>query len=97
MFLKKLFASLFGKKNNSQLTPLQGYCPNCWGREEYGGKFYEAVKNRNVDVNSIDPSAGWVKEYADKHLSGIKLNIVDGSGVCPKCKLTFHESTKESK
>lgn len=24
-------------------TP-EGYCPNCWGFQEYSGNFYEAIK-----------------------------------------------------
>ena len=22
----------------------EGFCPNCWGRQEYSGKFFEALK-----------------------------------------------------
>lgn len=68
-----------------------GACPNCWGRYEYGGKFYEAVKNENYDVNKANTNVGWVKDYADKHLSGITLQHEDGKAVCQKCNLTFKE------
>ncbi len=66
-----------------------GLCPNCWGRQEYGGKFYEAVKNHGLDVNSKDPNVGWVKEYAEKHLKGIRLEQSEDSVACPSCKLRY--------
>ncbi len=67
----------------------QGYCPNCWGRQEYGGQFFEAVKNNNVDVNSPNPNVGWIQDYANKHLSAIELKHEDDMLICRKCKLTY--------
>ena len=69
-------------------TP-EGLCPNCWGQQEYGGKFFEAVRNYQTDINASDPSVGWVKDYADKYLSGIELKKEDDQWVCQKCKLTY--------
>jgi hypothetical protein len=73
---------------NSDNVP-DGYCPNCWGRQEYGGKFLEVVKNQNVDVNSKDPNVGWVQDYANKHLSSIELKQNKEGYVCQKCKLSY--------
>ena len=81
--------NLLGKKNPSNDETPEGYCPNCWGREEYGGQFFEASKNINVDVNSKDAKIGWVQEYANKHLSGIELQAEGDNFVCNKCKLTY--------
>ena len=81
----------FLKKSPSQPkeeTP-KGLCPNCWGREEYGGQFFEAVKNHNVDINSKDPSIGWVQDYANKYLTGIELKAKDDQLVCQNCKLSY--------
>lgn len=69
-------------------TP-EGLCPNCWGRQEYGKRFYEAVKNNSVDINSKNLDVGWITDYANKHLSGIQLKQKDDSLVCQKCKLTY--------
>lgn len=66
-----------------------GYCPNCWGRSEYGGKFYEAVKNNNVTINDSNPDVGWIQDYAATHLSGIKLQPQGDDLVCPTCKLIY--------
>ncbi len=81
------------KKENQQATDVpEGLCPNCWGREEYGGQFYETAKNNNMDVNSTSPNIGWVQEYANKHLSGIQLVNQDNKILCQKCKLTYKPS-----
>jgi hypothetical protein len=82
-FLQKTSA-----ETNNNAVP-EGFCPNCWGREEYGGQFFEAVKNHRTDINSIDPRVGWIQDYADKHLSGIQLKQESDHFVCPKCKVTY--------
>ena len=87
------------KKGSSSSSPSspKGYCPNCWGRSEYGGKFFEAAKNRNVDINSADDQLGWIQEYANKHLSGIELKSLDDELVCSKCKLTYKPDDTNTK
>jgi hypothetical protein len=62
----------FKRKNETELeeAPL-GFCPNCWGRQEYGGQFFEVIKKERVDINSKDPNRGWIQEYVDKNLSDI--------------------------
>lgn len=82
-FLKKK------EKTTINETP-EGFCPNCWGRQEYSEQFYEAVKNEGVDINNIDSKKGWVKDYADKHLLSIQLtHDNDDEVACPKCKITY--------
>jgi hypothetical protein len=89
----KIYKSLlaFLSKEHKEETP-EGLCPNCWGREEYGGKFYEAVKNNKTDINSTNPNVGWIQDYADKHLSGIQLKPTEEGMVCSKCKVTYKPS-----
>ena len=70
-------------------TAPEGLCPNCWGRQEYGGNFYNAVKNHGLDVNSKYPEVGWIKDYAETHLKGIRLEVSDDAVGCPTCKITY--------
>jgi hypothetical protein len=83
---------LFKSKSTSIEAP-DDYCPNCWGKQEYGGQFYEAIKNADVDIHQKNPQIGWIQEYADKHLSGIKLQQKEDVYVCPKCKITYRPSS----
>jgi len=79
------------KKNQSSENDgaPEGLCPNCWGRTEYGGKFYEAVANNGVDINGKDPKVGWIQEYADKNLASLQLVNKNDSIVCNKCKVSY--------
>jgi len=86
--IKSLLNFIKGSPKDLPEAP-EGYCPNCWGRQEYGGKFLEVVKNNNIDINSENANLGWVQEYADKHLSSIALVEEDGKMVCKKCKLSY--------
>ncbi len=80
---EKLFEFLNSKKKSTTTEAPEGYCPNCWGYQEYGGNFYEAVaKEPAVEV-------GWVQNYADKHLSEIQLIEKDDMRICEKCKVTY--------
>ncbi len=87
--LESLLNFLKKKPSHGDGTTPGGLCPNCWGQQEYGGKFFEAVKNYNVDINAKDPSVGWVREYANKYLTGIELKKQDDELVCQKCKLVY--------
>ena len=76
------------KKRDDQNAP-EGLCPNCWGRQEYGGNFYEAVKNHGLDVNSKYPEIGWIKDYAETHLKGIALHRDGDKFTCESCKISY--------
>ena len=76
------------KSPDKQKAP-EGLCPNCWGRQEYGGNFYEAVKNHGLDVNSKYPEVGWIKDYAETHLKGIALRRERDKLVCESCKISY--------
>lgn len=81
----------FLRKKRTDEAPAapEGLCPNCWGRTEYGGQFYTAMKNRGIDASKKDPDAGWVKEYADTHLKDIHLERQGDMVVCQKCKVSY--------
>lgn len=87
-FVNRLTSFLKKKETDNSTTP-EGLCPNCWGRQEYGAQFYEAVKNNKTDINQENPNVGWVQDYADKHLSAIQLTQKDGEMVCGLCKTIY--------
>jgi hypothetical protein len=86
--IKSILNFLNRKDSSDQIAP-EGYCPNCWGKQEYGGQFYEAIKNEGVDIHQTNPQKGWIQDYAEKNLSGIRLKPADEGKVCPKCKVTY--------
>ena len=53
MNLLKSFKKFLEKKDNSTESP-EGFCPQCWGRQEYEGKFYEAVYKEKINTKNYD-------------------------------------------
>lgn len=90
--LQTLQAHLKKRTGGTKEEAPQGLCPNCWGRQEYGGNFYKAAKNYKADINTKNPKLGWVQEYAEKHLKGIQLQKENDKLVCQKCKITYRAS-----
>lgn len=84
--INNIKALLVGKSN----LPPSGFCPNCWGRQEYGGNFYEAVKNEGIDLNNIDQKKGWIQDYVNKNLSSIALQNRGTSKTCNVCYTSFN-------
>ena len=78
-----------GRKELSLADVPEGVCPNCWGRNEYGGAFYDAIKNEGIDINTLEVHVGWVQDYADKYLSNIAIVSDDENLVCTSCKVKF--------
>ena len=88
MKLFEFLKNVLKNEKGGQDVP-DGYCPNCWGNQEYEGKFFEAVKNEGVDIDQVDDRKGWVLDYAEKHLAGIQLKSRGKNIVCESCKVTY--------
>ena len=67
----------------------EGLCPNCWGRQEYQGNFFEAVKREGIDTENITEKKGWIQAYAETHLTGIELKNSEPHNVCASCGLNY--------
>lgn len=86
-----LYNNLKSFLTNSEIpseTP-EGLCPNCWGRQEYQGKFFEAVKREGIDTQNITEKKGWIQAYAEQHLSGIQLKNNESHAACVSCGLKY--------
>jgi len=69
-------------------TP-EGLCPNCWGKQEYDGKFRKMYKDEQVDVNNHEANYAFIQEFMVTHLDGIKLIKGSNGFRCPACKLVI--------
>ena len=90
--VKSLLGYVKKNKDLDKTEAPDGLCPNCWGRQEFGGQFYDAVKMHGMDANTKEPEVGWIKDYAVKHLKGIRLKYSDDGAVCQKCKISYRPS-----
>ena len=66
-----------------------GVCPNCWGRQEYEGKFRQILHMERINTNNLDQKKGWIQAYAARQFEGIQLKKTDDLYECPNCKLTY--------
>ena len=85
--------NFFSNNKSSETTP-EGYCPNCWGRQEYEGKFIDALNNEKIDLNNLNEKKGWIQDYAVRQFEGIQLKKSKDYFECPTCKLEFKDSGK---
>lgn len=97
IFTKKSLMTLFesivnmisGKKEDQHQHP-DGYCPNCWGSQQYAGKFLEKTIEERIDTNNLNEKKGWIQEYAVTHFEGIKMQETTKDKFdCPACKLSI--------
>ncbi len=99
MNLVQSLISFLKKKNTpEEMDVPAGLCPNCWGREEYSGHFYERVMRENSNINKKNMKVGWINDYANKHLSGIAL-VRKGNGeelICKKCSIGYQHSDEHT-
>lgn len=77
-----LFSQLF---SHDELKD-QGVCPNCWGQQQYDGKFREMARDKQVDVNNHEARHSFIQEFVVDHVTGIHLQKEDSGLHCPKCK-----------
>ena len=78
---------LLNPAKEEAVTP-PGYCPNCWGRQEYAGKFLDKMEEERIDLNNVSEKLGWIQAHAVKHFEGIKIHETHDKFECPSCKLT---------
>ena len=96
--VKSILDYLKKKNTDDAIAAPKAICPNCWGREEYGGHFYERVEQENLKSKSSESNLGWINGYANKHLFGIALKR-KGLGedlVCDECETSYTHSDEHT-
>ena len=68
-----------------KIEAISGYCPNCWGRQEYQNQIRSVARKEKVDLNNLDQKLGWIQAYAAKNLNPIKLVDANGKIICKSC------------
>lgn len=63
----------------------EGICPNCWGKQEWDGKFYEKIKANNItpEMNTYTSFIHEVVEKLDK------ITLKEDTYECTSCKTKF--------
>ncbi len=85
---------LFDKKKKVLPTP-EGVCPNCWGRQEYGGKAIDLMEDKQIDVNNSASRHAFIQDFVVNHVSGIQLKKHGQGYLCPTCQKEFSKDLGE--
>ena len=84
----------------SSLRPKE-VCPNCWGEQYYEDRFYEAIKDLQIDVNNHQVMKSFIQKFVEEHLSGSYLQQEEHNTelYCPICHQRFphHHSENQSR
>ena len=81
--LKRFFKA---KENNEETSAApEGVCPNCWGRQEWEGNFYEQIKAKNITPES-NTYNNFIHEVASK-LDEITLK--EDTYECTTCNVKY--------
>ena len=91
-FLKKLFG--FGNKStllsNKELIEASA-CPNCWGSQEYDGKYKEFIEDStksNINHDKQNQKA-FIAQFVETHVTGIQLKKDGDYSICPNCRTKY--------
>lgn len=69
----------------------KGYCPNCWGEQEYDAKIRKMYVDKQIDINNHEENHAFIQDFVVTHLSGIQLRKGNNSFDCPTCKRNFEQ------
>jgi len=88
MDLTQSIKNFFKAKSKNQKTKSapEGVCPNCWGKQEWEGEYYEQMKAKNITPES-DTYNNWIKEFVTKHIDGIAIK--EDIYTCTTCNMKY--------
>ena len=85
---KRLFDKKEGDPSPSETDLLEeGVCPNCWGQQDYDGKYIALVKDQtksNINNDAAHKKA-FVQQFIETGITGIRLKREGDLQVCLKC------------
>ena len=77
--------NFFKSKSNPETTgpAPEGICPNCWGRQEWEGNYYELMKARN-----ITPESNTYNSFINEVVTKLdKITLKEDSYECTTCHI----------
>jgi hypothetical protein len=73
--------------NTTETAPL-GVCPNCWGKQEWDGEFYNLNKGNKL-VGNDQTYNSFIHKIVESNVVGISVN--EDTYECETCKVTYKE------
>ncbi len=85
MSLAENIKKFFNAKSNHDATDAapERICPNCWGRQEWEGNYYELMKARN-----ITPESNTYNSFINEVVTKLdKITLKEDSYECATCHI----------
>ena len=76
-------------KEETKISTPEGYCPNCWGEQEYDQQIRKMYQDKQIDINNHEANHAFIKDFVVTHIEGIHLKKGDNSIECPACNRKF--------
>lgn len=81
--IKKYFKNK--SENKETVNAPEGICPNCWGKQEWDGNFYELMKARN-----ITPQSDTYNNFINEVVTQLdKITLKEDTYTCTTCNLSY--------
>ncbi|NNK88591.1 MAG: hypothetical protein HKO90_09935 [Flavobacteriaceae bacterium] len=87
--IEKLMAFFKKPKTETEGQAPDGFCPNCWGTQEYDNEIREMYEDKQIDVNNHEANYAFIQDFVVTHLNGIHLKKGDNSFECPSCHAKY--------
>ena len=89
--IEKLIAFFKKPKEKTKGQTPDGFCPNCWGSQEYDNQIRELYKDKQVDVNNHEANYAFIQDFVVTHVNGIHLKKGKNSFECPTCRKKYQQ------
>jgi len=63
----------------------EGVCPNCWGKQEWDGQFYEKIKAKN-STPEMHTYSSFIHEVVQKL---DKITLKEDTYICTSCNVAY--------
>ncbi|MBD81290.1 MAG: hypothetical protein CL840_20400 [Crocinitomicaceae bacterium] len=76
------------REKTSQEAP-KGFCPNCWGEQEYDQQIRDLQRDMQIDVNNHRANYAFIQDFVVNRIDGIKLKKGNNGYECPVCRTKY--------
>jgi len=87
--IEKLMEFFSRSKEETKGKTPEGFCPNCWGSQEYDNTIRELYKDKQIDVNNHSANYAFIQDFVVNRIDGIHLKKGENSLQCPTCHADF--------
>ena len=89
MTILETIKNYFDRKLNNQPTgdAPEGICPNCWGKQEWEGEFYEFTKGSKNDRRD-ETYNNFINKIVESNIEGIAIQV--DTYTCKTCNISYN-------